>query len=186
MKRWFTVLLGLGFYLLQSAPTFADDAAWAALRTNAIVLFRHADAPGFGDPENFRLGDCTTQRNLAEPGREQARRIGQRFAEERVSVAQVLHSQWCRTTETAALAFPTARKIPTATFNSFFNDRRDEPSQTAAARALLTGWDGPGALVVVTHQVNITALTGIVPASGEGVVLRSDNGTLTVIGRIQP
>ncbi len=165
--------------------TVDDTAAWDALRTGAIVLFRHANAPGIGDPATFRIGDCGTQRNLDASGREQARRIGERLRAQRVAVGKVLASQWCRTRETAELAFP-GRVTPEPAFNSFFQDRDNAPEQTAAARALLLQWNGPGALVVVTHQVNISALTGTYTASGEGIVLRRSSGALEMVGRIQP
>jgi phosphohistidine phosphatase SixA len=182
-----SILFGALVLLMPNAPQASEADAWAALKGSAdtIVLFRHAEAPGFGDPETFKLGDCSTQRNLADVGRRQARRIGERFHAEQVNVDKVLSSQWCRTTETAELAFP-GKVMGDATFNSFFNDRRDEPQQTQQARTLLTAWTGPGTLVVITHQVNITALTGIVPASGEGIVLRVNRGRPTVIGRITP
>jgi phosphohistidine phosphatase SixA len=182
MRRWIARVLLLIAMPLAAA---ADAAGWNALRQGAIVLLRHADAPGSGDPDTLKLGDCTTQRNLGETGRQQARTIGQRFTAERVPIGQVLSSEWCRTVETAELAFP-GRSQPSATFNSFFNDQRHEPAQTQQARALLSAWSGPGTLVVITHQVNITALTGIAPAPGEGVVLRIANGTMNVVGRINP
>ncbi|MBS7791376.1 histidine phosphatase family protein [Roseococcus sp. SDR] len=164
----------------------ADDAAaWAALRGGAIVLFRHAHAPGGGDPGGMRLGDCATQRNLDATGRAQAVRIGQALREAGVAVGAVLTSQWCRTRETADLAFP-GRATEEPAFNSFFADRRTGPAQTEAARALLLGWNCPGTLFVSTHQVNITGLTRIVPASGEGVVLRREGEELVVVGRIRP
>jgi hypothetical protein len=71
-------------------------------------------------------------------------------------------------------------------FNSFFGNRMEEPEKTAAAKALLLAWNGPGALVVVTHQVNITALTGVSPASGEGIVVSNAGGRIAIVGRIQP
>jgi phosphohistidine phosphatase SixA len=162
-------------------------AAWQALaQDGSIVLFRHAEAPGTGDPPGFRLGDCSTQRNLSETGRRQAREIGARFRERRIAVGAVVSSQWCRTRETAELAFP-GRVREEPAFNSFFGDAAArEDAQTAAARALLTRWRGPGVLVVTTHQVNITALTGVYPASGEGVVLRPDGQSLAVVGRLAP
>jgi hypothetical protein len=167
-------------------PAAANEAAaWDALRQGGIVLFRHANAPGGGDPRGFRLNECATQRNLDEAGRRQARRIGEAFRSRGVAVGRVLTSQWCRTRETAEFAFP-GRKQDEPAFNSFFDDRSLGPAQTAAARPILLNWRGPGALVVSTHQVNITALTGIVPASGEGVVLRTDGGALAVVGRIRP
>ena len=149
------------------------------------MLFRHADAPGTGDPTGFRLGDCSTQRNLGEQGRRQAARIGERFRAERVLVAVVLSSQWCRATETAELAFPGKVQQEPA-FNSFFDTRSEGPAMTSRGRAILEAWRGPGTLVVTTHQVNITALTGIVPAEGEGIVLRAAPDALSIIGRIRP
>jgi phosphohistidine phosphatase SixA len=170
----------------MARPAVASEAvAWDALRQGAIVLFRHANAPGVGDPAGFRLNDCTRQRNLDEAGRRQATRIGEAFRAQAVTVGRVLTSQWCRARETAELAFP-AQKQDQPVFNSFFDDRSTGPAQTAAARPILINWRGPGALVVSTHQVNITALTGIVPASGEGVVLKVDGSALTVVGRIKP
>ncbi len=166
----------------------ADDqlgAGWAALRDGGVVLLRHADAPGFGDPSGYRLDDCATQRNLGEFGRTQARKIGARFQAERVVVGSVLSSQWCRCRETAKLAFPGLTKVEPA-FNSFFDDRSREAGQTVAARAIIAAWRGPGALVIVTHQVNITALAGVVPASGEGVVLKPTVDGFDVGGRIKP
>ncbi|MGG5809168.1 histidine phosphatase family protein [Falsiroseomonas sp. CW058] len=163
----------------------ADQAAWQALREGGIVLFRHAIAPGGGDPAGMRLGDCTTQRNLDATGRRQARRIGEALRAADIVVGAVLASEWCRTMETAELAFP-GRAVDEPAFNSFFADRSAGPAQTVAARAILMAWNGPGALVVSTHQVNITALTGIVPASGEGVVLRREGKALIVVGRIRP
>ncbi len=168
-----------------SAPRSDEAVAWSTLAAGGIVLFRHANAPGGGDPSDMRLGDCATQRNLDEAGRSQARRIGEAFRTRNIAVGRVLTSQWCRTRETAELAFP-GRAQDEAAFNSFFADRTKGPAQTHAAKRLLQGWNGPGALVVTTHQVNITALTGIVPASGEGIVIRFDGEAIRVIGRILP
>lgn len=168
-----------------SAPDSGSRAAWEALRAGAVIVFRHAEAPGGGDPPGLKLGDCSTQRNLSAEGRAQAQRIGERLRVERVAVGAVWASPWCRTRETAELlhAGPVREA---AAFSSFFGEREQEGAQTAAARAALLGWRGPGSLVVVTHQVNITALTGVFPASGEGVVLRPRGGTLEVVGRLQP
>lgn len=168
-----------------SAPAPSELAAWDALRDGAVVVFRHANAPGGGDPAGLKLGDCSTQRNLDAAGREQASRIGERLRQQRVAIGAVWASQWCRTRETAELLKGGAVRDATQ-FNSFFGDREREPAQTAAARQALLAWRGPGALVVVTHQVNITALTGVFPASGEGVVLRPRGAQLDVVGRLPP
>lgn len=186
-RRRALMLAALTFTVMAASATAraSEDAAWAALRAGGIALFRHANAPGGGDPAGFRLNDCTTQRNLDAEGRRQASRIGEAFRARSVAVGQVLTSQWCRTRETAELAFP-GRMRDEPAFNSFFEDRSKGPAQTAAAIGVLQAWRGPGALFVSTHQVNITGLTGIVPASGEGVVVAFDGGTLRVIGRIRP
>lgn len=161
------------------------DAAWQALAEGGIALFRHAIAPGGGDPPGLRLGQCSTQRNLDAAGRAQARRIGAAFRDRGIAVGAVLASAWCRAVDTAELAFPGEMRVEPA-FNSFFCARQQAEATTTAARRVLLGWNGPGALFVATHQVNITALTGIFPASGEGVVLRRDGETLAVVGRIRP
>ncbi len=171
--------------LTGSAWASAQDAGWNALRDGAVVLFRHADAPGVGDPPGFQLGDCRTQRNLGPAGRDQARRLGERLRAQGVRPARVLTSQWCRARDTAELAFPGQAETSPA-FNSFFDDRARDAAQTAEARALLLAWRGPGALVVFTHQVNISALSGITTQSGEGVVLQRQGDTLGVAGRITP
>ena len=106
-----------------------------------------------------------------------------------VAAGAVWHSQWCRTQHTAQLAFPDlAGPSPQAetAFNSFFENPQAESAQSERARQLLLAWRGPGTLVVVTHQVNITALTGVFPQSGEGVVLHQKAGKLRVQGRILP
>jgi phosphohistidine phosphatase SixA len=177
----------LPFSLLAGPPAAAGiAAAWEALRGGgAVALFRHATAPGAGDPPGMRLGDCATQRNLDEAGRAQARRIGEAFRAERVAVGAVLTSRWCRARETADLAFPGLARAEPA-FDSFFDERAEGPARTARARRILLDWGGPGSLVVTTHQVSITGLTGVVPSSGEGVVLKPSGGDLVVVGRVRP
>jgi phosphohistidine phosphatase SixA len=172
--------------MLPSTAARADEvAAWAALKAGAIVLFRHANAPGTGDPPNMRLDDCSTQRNLDTGGRAQAARIGEAFRARAIPVGAVWTSRWCRARDTASLAFPGLVTDQPA-FDSFFDNRADGPAQTRAALAKLKAWQGPGSLVVTTHQVNITALTDIFPASGEGIVVRVQDGALEVIGRVKP
>ncbi len=151
-----------------------------------VVLLRHALAPGTGDPANFRLGDCATQRNLSEAGQQQARDIGQAFRQRGVSVDRVLSSQWCRCLDTAEL-LDLGPVEPFAPLNSFFQDRRTADSQTAAVEAYLRQQPPQGVMVMVTHQVNITALTGITPTSGQGVVVAVDgDAPLDIIGTLDP
>jgi phosphohistidine phosphatase SixA len=172
--------------LLPFASARAEGDPWRLLkRPGAIILFRHANAPGTGDPAGFVLGDCATQRNLDGKGRADARALGAAFRARGIAVGKVLSSQWCRSRETADLAFP-GQVLEEPAFNSFFGNRADEPAATARARHILTAWQGPGVLVAVTHQVNITALTGIAPRSGEGVIVRSAGGGMEVLGRLPP
>nr|WP_315427612.1 histidine phosphatase family protein [uncultured Albidiferax sp.] len=181
-------MLAWAYSLACYGPAAAQDsdaAAWEALRSHGVVLFRHANAPGVGDPPNFKLGDCGTQRNLDAAGKEQARQLGQRFTALNIPVGAVLSSEWCRARDTANLAFP-GKVQDQPVFNSFFDNSASAAQQTAAARALLLAWRGPGALVVFTHQVNMTELSGIFPASAEGVVLRRVGQNLQVVGRVRP
>lgn len=171
--------LGLGVWL--ALPAQAD----ALLQDGRLVLVRHAHAPGGGDPPGFQLGDCSTQRNLDDTGRAQARRLGERVRASGLRIGAVWTSQWCRTRDTAELAFPGLAQEQPA-FNSFFGAPERGAAQTRQASALLRAWRGLGLLVVVTHQVNISALTGVVPASGEGVVLSVAGDRLRVEGRLPP
>ncbi len=150
-----------------------------------VVLLRHALAPGTGDPANFQLEDCSTQRNLSDEGRAQARQIGQAFRDRGVAVQQVLSSQWCRCLETAEL-MDVGTVIPYPALNSFFRDRRTAEAQTTETKQFFLTQETPGVIVMVTHQVNITGITDIVPRSGEAVVVQVDEGGLTQIGQFMP
>lgn len=165
------------------------ERVWALLaKPGHVALMRHADAPGTGDPAGFCIGDCATQRNLGERGREQSRRLGAEFRRRAVPVALVLTSQWCRTRETAELmALAPIEDEPTA-LNSFFGRPGERDAATATLRRRLAALPADAGLVVmVTHQVNITALTGVFPASGEMVVLkRDDQGGFATVGRLPP
>ena len=163
----------------------ATEIAWAKLLEGGhTILFRHAIAPGTGDPANFKLDDCSTQRNLSDDGRQQAQRIGARLAARAIKVDIVLTSQWCRARDTAKLAFPRIPIVENAALNSFFDDTSSKDEQTAAVIKLIEAFEGAGNQVMVTHQVNITALTGIAPREGEAIIIDVDpTGTLKVLGR---
>jgi phosphohistidine phosphatase SixA len=169
------VLAGLvisAFIIGRSAPAAASDQGVERLREGgAVVVMRHARAPGVGDPPDFRLNDCATQRNLSEEGREQAKRIGLRLRAENVRIGRVLSSRWCRALDTARLAFGEAVE-PFPALDSFFANREAAAAQTRRVQDLIDNWRADaGVLVLVTHQVNITALTGLFPSEGEILVL---------------
>lgn len=165
---------------LLPGPALAND--WAALQQpGAVAIMRHALAPGTGDPAEFRLGDCASQRNLDARGRAQARAIGAAFRARGITFDRVLTSQWCRCRETAELlALGPVEEVPA--LNSFFRDRSTRARQTREVSALIA--DARGGLMLVTHQVNISALTGRGAASGEVLVIRPIDVGVEVLGSI--
>ncbi len=168
--------------LLLAPPALAQ---WEALgRPGTVAIMRHAIAPGTGDPADFRLGDCSTQRNLDERGRAQARAIGAAIREAGITIDRVLTSQWCRSRETAELlGLGPVEEMPA--LNSFFGDRSTRDAQTEQLRAFLAELPGDQRVVMVTHQVNITALTGRGVASGEVFVLDvAQDGAVEVLDEI--
>ncbi|OLB60398.1 MAG: hypothetical protein AUI13_00455 [Gemmatimonadetes bacterium 13_2_20CM_2_69_23] len=172
---------------LAPRPAVADEALLNLLRAGGqVIVMRHAATDrSLGDPPGFRLGDCSTQRNLSEEGRAQARRVGAAFASGGVPIGRVLSSQWCRCLETARLAFGTAEPWPA--LNSSFRDRTLEADRTREVRALASERPAKGNLVLVTHQVNIGALSGVYPVEGELVVLTPlGQGNFRVAGTMRP
>ncbi len=171
--------------VLCTAPCQATEIAWAKLLEGGhTILLRHTTAPGTGDPSGFVLEDCTTQRNLSDEGRQRAERIGARLLARAIKIDVVLTSQWCRTRDTARLAFPNIKIIEEPALNSFFADASRKDEQTAAVLQRIAAFEGPGNQVMVTHQVNITALTGLSPREGEAIIIDAgQNGTLKVLGR---
>jgi phosphohistidine phosphatase SixA len=184
---WLRCALVLAAMLATPAQSRDQEAElWRALRSPGhLVIMRHAIAPGGGDPPGFRLGECATQRNLSADGRAQASQIGERWRRHGIKVVAVYTSQWCRARETAELlALAPVEALPL--LDSFFSDAGRGEAQTADLRRWIAGRSMEGSIVLVTHQVNITALTGIFPAPGEMLVLRrAASGALSVRGRLQ-
>ena len=166
-------------FLCIASPWLASVSAvradtpelWARIAQGGVaILLRHALAPGIGDPPDFKLDDCSTQRNLSESGRQQARLIGTTFRERQVNLQKVYTSEWCRCRETAELiSVGPVNALPL--LNSFFEARDRKDEQTQGLKAFLTAKPLTQTLLLVTHQVNITALTGIYPRSGQAVVV---------------
>ncbi len=135
-----------------------------------VLMLRHANAPGIGDPPGFKLGDCSTQRVLDATGRAQAARLGGQIAQAGISKATVYSSQWCRCLETARL-LKLGETIELAPLNSFFGRSSSREGQLAEVRWFLHALPKDGPLVVlVTHQVMITSFTNEGIASGAGAV----------------
>lgn len=184
------VALFIALMLAAGNVDAADDTAraWDALRGDGhVALIRHASAPGkVGDPDDYRLDDCKTQRNLSDQGRTEARALGERFRAEQVKVGKVASSQWCRCRQTAELMnIGPVEEAPT--FNNAFVLREQRESLTAGARAAIAAWRGPGTLVVVTHGQNILTLLGFHPREGEVIVVAPDPASaskMRLVGRI--
>ena len=161
----------------QTAPDVA-----ALLRAGGCVLMlRHAQTEaGVGDPPNFQLDQCSTQRNLSEEGRAQSKRIAQWFAARNLTVTSVQSSAWCRCKDTATLAFGRFDLLPA--LNSTFDSRSTQAAQTEALRERLKGIRAGQFEVWVTHQVNISSMTGEGPTMGEAFVVKM--GTRSSPGRV--
>lgn len=171
--------------VLVAAPWVGTGAAAIAApalpltelaKPGRVLMLRHANAPGVGDPPGFQLRDCSTQRVLDEAGRAQAVRLGERLARAGVERASVYSSQWCRCLETARLLrLGTPVELPA--LNSFFERAHSRDAQVAEVRRFLQTLPADGPLVVlVTHQVMITAFTNEGVASGAGAVFELTPG----------
>lgn len=183
------VLLVSFMAVALAAPARADTAAaWAAMsEPGHVILMRHANAPGTGDPANFTLDDCSTQRNLDARGREQARRIGVSLRDRGITDRPVYTSRWCRCRETAEL-LAIGPVEPLDGLNSFFGDAYAEDEVMPRLRAFLRGRRLDPPPILVTHQVNISAFADVYPREGEMVVVAvgDDGRARRVIGRLRP
>jgi phosphohistidine phosphatase SixA len=174
--------------LIPQAASAKDLAIWDTLQgTNPkgyVLLIRHALAPGVGDPANFRLGDCSTQRNLSQEGRHDARDIGNWLQRREVGIFRIESSRWCRAKETAEL-LGIGRVNLNRNLDSLFEDSDPIRSiQTIRIRnKIVNHRQTKGLLVLVGHFVNVSALTGIALESGEGVLVRANaKGEIKVMG----
>ena len=159
--------------LAQASGLALPEAARRLARRPHVLLMRHAiTEPGVGDPPGYRLDDCASQRNLSAEGREQSRRIGAALRAAGVALGEVRSSAWCRCRDTAQLAFDRHDVWPA--LNSFFDDREREPARTAALRAFVAAHAGTVVPMMVTHQVNITAATGLYTGFGQVVAVPAD------------
>ena len=135
-----------------------------------LIFIRHAYAPGSGDPDNFNLNDCSTQRNLSKEGKKQAKYIGEFFKNKKIKVDKVLSSEWCRCKETAVIAFSDYK---TESFlNSFFSDKfkKNKDLQIKNLKSYIDKWDKKKNLILITHYVVILEILDYAPSSGEIVI----------------
>lgn len=177
--RWLLLFLAIAL-----APAHAEQALWDALRGGGHVLYiRHAQTtPGFGDPPGFALENCSTQRNLSEEGRAQARRLGQALAERKVPIGEVLSSPWCRCLETARLAFGRAKAW--TPLSNLHGRHETAERQVREIRPRIVAHKGGANLALVAHGSVAVALVGERPAMGEMLVLKPQPPGFRVVGRL--
>ncbi|HUR58381.1 MAG TPA: histidine phosphatase family protein [Opitutaceae bacterium] len=158
------------------ARAAGDEDLWSRLRRGGLtLLIRHGTTdPGLGDPPHFRVEDCSTQRNLSAEGREEARRIGERMKRERVPIARVYTSPWCRCRDTAMLAFGKAEDWEALSSFFDFPDREADYTERVKNRIANVSRRERGNVVMVTHNVNIAALTRLSVAPAELAVVQAE------------
>ena len=163
--RWIISLL-LAWPFLAQALTLQQYVAQPE-RYGPVVMLRHALAPGGGDPANFDVEDCSTQRNLNSVGRAQSQTLGQQLRAAGWKPEQVLSSPWCRCLETAELMNLGPVEVE-AGLASFFEGHVDRTETLARLDEVMVGIDRP--TLMVSHFVVISAVTGLGVGSGEAVV----------------
>ena len=184
MTRLLPAIALIAALFLPPVPTAADTRFARLFQPGIVAIVRHAHAPGTGDSAKFVLDDCTTQRNLDVRGREQAREIGAAIRAAGVTVARVLTSQWCCCRDTARL-LDLGPVEDLSALNSFFRNPARADRQTAELRRFLFGLPPGETAILVTHYVNIRALTGRGAASGEVFLLKTGrDGTISVVDEI--
>ena len=178
--RVFVIIFCCFFYSLSVNAN--SDYVELLKQNNKLIFIRHALAPGNGDPDNFDIFDCSTQRNLNSVGREQSIELGKFFDTNNISIDLVLSSEWCRCKETANLAF---QKFETFdALNSFYDSKfyKNKEPQLEKLINFINNLDNEGNIVFVTHYVVIAAIFGQAVTSGE--ILIADRN-LNVVGRIK-
>jgi len=167
---------GIVIFLVTNAHTDQDTLIEQIKTGGHILMIRHAYAPGNGDPANFQIGDCFTQRNLNDRGRSQARAIGEWLRIRGIENARIYSSQWCRCLETAML-LNIGPVMELSSLNSFYDRPQDREPNIYALQEFISEQLRDGELIIlVTHFVTISAITGEGVSSGEGVVLRLNGG----------
>jgi phosphohistidine phosphatase SixA len=162
----------LGYFCVsgQAVASLANDLQDG----HHVLLMRHADAPGYGDPAGYVISQCATQRNLGDYGKKQTRAIGAWLSNQGIQKAEVFSSPWCRCLETASLLNKGPVKIELS-LGSFFDDMSLEKNQTKALEIFIKNElakQSKTPLILVTHHVNIQAYTGKVVGVGDMVLVK--------------
>lgn len=164
------------FFLMLSTNLHAFDKPTPQIKamqsTGYILMIRHALAPGFGDPADIKIGDCSTQRNLNKEGRLQSTNIGKWLIKNKIQPSAIYTSQWCRCKETAKLLdIGQVEELPA--LNSFYQMPENRESSLNSLRQFISNQKTNNKLIImVTHSVTISAISGQSVASGDGVLLK--------------
>ena len=180
MKNLFLILIFLTFSINSS---LSDTKVVNALKDGGkLVFIRHAFAPGGGDPKNFILNNCSTQRNLDLSGISQAKKIGIFFKENNIKIEQVFSSEWCRTQDTAKNAFEDYKTFNA--LNSFFSSKfaNNKDKQMKELKSFIKKWNSKENIVFITHYVVILEVLNTPVSSGEIIVADKN---YKVIGSIE-
>ena len=183
-KLVFLVLCVIAMFSTPSLAGLADDLKDG----QHVLLIRHADAPGFGDPPGYQLDQCSTQRNLGEAGRVQAVAIGTWLTQQGVLTAKVLSSAWCRCLDTARL-MAKGTVLTEKSLGSFYDAMHLEKAQTAEMQKMIAAQlqQNPSTpLILVTHHVNIEAFTSKVVNVGDMVLVKVQPDGTHVSHQIYP
>ena len=177
-------LLALALFTVIPAASHATEAGWALLRDGGqVVLLRHAMVSGKAETSNFDIEKCSTQLNLSERGKQQARKIGALFAARAAPVERILSSRYCRCLDTARIAFEAApESFPPLDLPAV--DPTERAAQIAAILTEIRNFSGSDNLVMVTHLEDIQELAGVSPREGEAVIVEPRGEGLHVLGRI--
>jgi phosphohistidine phosphatase SixA len=180
MKRLILATVFSLLFSLTAQSSLANELLiWDKLQGSApkgyVLLMRHSYAPGVGDPDNFKLNDCSTQRNLSDVGRQDAKDVGAWLQRREIKIFRVETSRWCRAKETAQLLGLGKVRL-NKNLDSLFEeaDALNHPQTAAVRKQIQNHRNKTGLLVLVGHYVNIAALTGVGVASGEGILIKAN------------
>jgi phosphohistidine phosphatase SixA len=184
----FLIIISTLLFTQSKFATAQSDLASKLKDGSHVLLMRHADAPGYGDPRNYQISECSTQRNLGDYGRKQAKNTGDWLSSHGIEQAKVYSSPWCRCIDTAALLNKGAVKKEVA-LGSFFDDMSQAKRQTDELVKLIAAErkQNPNMpIIMVTHHVNIQSYMGMVVNSGDMVLVKVDPTGKPISSKLYP
>lgn len=188
LRLSFLIIICTLLFTQSKFATAQSDLASKLKDGNHVLLMRHADAPGYGDPQNYQISQCSTQRNLGDLGRKQAKNTGDWLSIQGIEQAKVYSSPWCRCIDTASLLNKGTVKKETA-LGSFFDDMSQAKRQTDELVKLIAierKQNPTMPIIMVTHHVNIQSYMGMVVNSGDMVLVKVDPTGKPISSKLYP